>query len=284
MVSLLIAATIQAAQPVWIDLPRPRHGHRSHVLGGKLYVFGGFERHVSPSTNSLLAGDLRTGRWEPLAPMIKARAFFASASVENAIFAIGSSSIEKYDPQSNRWRLVNEGEVLPNSHCEAASVGNLIYILGKDFLSFDTKTNLLSRLPGYPGMKPGDHFELVGNLRSRVHVVGGLDGDTFEARSTHFVFDGKSWSQEPDAPFPMFGKFAVGVVHEGKFYCLTPDGSAVYDPGSKTWKRLAKMPETVAMPTALVRNGWIVLIGGQPNEGYKVRLAYDLARDKWVKG
>ena len=262
MISLLIAATLQTGQPLWIDLPQARHGHRSHVVNGKLYVFGGFERHVNPQTNSTIASDLRSGRWEALAPMAKSKAFFASAVVENVIYAIGSSVIEKYEPTANRWRLVNEGEILPGSHCEAVAVNNKIFILGKEFLSFDTKSNLVSKLTGYPGMKPGDHFELVGNLRSRVHVVGGLDGDTFDARSTHFVFDGKAWSQEPDAPFPMFGKFAASVVHEGKMYCLTPDGSAVYDPGSKTWKRLVKMPETVAMPTAVVRNGWIVLIGG----------------------
>ena len=82
------------------------------VLGGKLYVAGGFDR--TNRLSSVEVFDPQTNAWTPLAAMGTARNAFAMAAVQGKLYAAGGrdgsnnylATAEAFDPQQNCWESV----------------------------------------------------------------------------------------------------------------------------------------------------------------------------------
>ncbi|KAM3367047.1 hypothetical protein ACQJBY_015986 [Aegilops geniculata] len=109
------------------------------VLYGKLYVIAGYAAvHGKDSvSDEVYQYDARLNRWGALAKMNVARRDFACAEVDGAIYAAGGfgcngnslSSVEAYDPQQNRWRLI-DGLRRPRWGCFACGLNSKLYIMG----------------------------------------------------------------------------------------------------------------------------------------------------------
>jgi hypothetical protein len=269
-------------------LPDRRHGHRMHDVKAGLIVFGGFGEG-SPGdergTRATFAFDSGRRAWRRLPDMHAGKAFFSSAVVDDAIWAIGTD-IERFDPVLERWEIVCRDERLPGSHFAAAAVGRAIYVVGAEVLVFDVGTRTLARIDPWPGRRSSgsfhDHFHVVAVLDDTLHVIGGLDGNAFQPMNVHWVMRGGVWSRLPDAPQALFAKFAVVQVVGHTLYFFTSGSGLSYDGRRAVWTTVAGMPSMLVMPASFARGGWIHVLGGMPVEDGPTRLSYEIATDRWV--
>lgn len=163
-------------------------------------------------------------------------------------------------------------------------MGRSLYILGREFSCFDTKSQKLTTLPAYPSMKPADHFEVMATVGDSIHVVGGLDGESYEIRRSHWRWNGGKWHREDDAPDGVLAKTSVVEVVDGKLYVLSGMGSFRYSPKTRSWTRLAKMPILVTMGASVQVGDWIIVVGGLSDARVIPTLAYSVRADRWVVG
>jgi N-acetylneuraminic acid mutarotase len=102
-----------------LPLPQPRDGPGAAGLGGRLYVAGGF---VLPDgiTNSVLVYDPKQNTWRSVAPMPTVRERLRLVASGRYLYAIGGvaigqpgqfgpslTTVERYDPKSDRWTTMN---------------------------------------------------------------------------------------------------------------------------------------------------------------------------------
>lgn len=264
-------------------LPTNRHGHRIHVIGNELLVIGGFTRNSDPAedaSRSSLRYGFATKRWTPAAKLQVGKAFFGSAVVDGRVYAIGQN-IERYDVARDAWEVVSEYQGLPTSHFSAAAIGSEIFIVGHRLWVFDTKTGTVAEHPPWPNRNSGDHFHIVAALGGTLHVIGGLDGETFDPSAKHWTWRDSRWQRQPDAPAPLFAKFSAVQVLDDRLYVLGPTASYHYDLQLRDWKRLAPMPETLAMPSSFSRDGMIHVLGGLNTAQEKPRWRYEPRFDRW---
>jgi Kelch motif len=118
-----------------LPLPQSRAGPGAAGLGGLLYVAGG-EVQLTADTfevsNSVLVYDPKQNTWRSVAPMPTARTRLRLVASGRYLYAIGGaappsgadpfelgpplSTVERYDPRSNRWATMNpmvEARLLP---------------------------------------------------------------------------------------------------------------------------------------------------------------------------
>jgi N-acetylneuraminic acid mutarotase len=102
-----------------LPLPQPRDGPGAAGLGGLLYVAGGF---VLPDgvTNSVIVYDPKQNTWRSVAPMPTVRERLRLVASGRYLYAIGGvaigqpgqfgpslTTVERYDPESDRWTTMN---------------------------------------------------------------------------------------------------------------------------------------------------------------------------------
>jgi N-acetylneuraminic acid mutarotase len=110
-----------------LPLPQPRAFAGAAGLGGLLYVAGG-EVKLAPDTfevtNSVIVYDPRKKTWRSVAPMPTARLGLRLVASGRYLYAIGGAAptgeslttVERYNPTSNRWATMNpmvESRLLP---------------------------------------------------------------------------------------------------------------------------------------------------------------------------
>lgn len=280
-------------------LPGGRHGHRMHLVDGRLYLMGGYG---GASMNACQMLDPKTGRWVDRAPMHVPQTFFASAVVGGRIYVIGGhdrkderSAIERYDPAKDRWEVLLRTDELPRSHFSAAAVGPRIYIIGgfpdrrPHVHVFDTQTGTLADAPALPGYEKGDHFHYMAVLAGKLHVLGAMrfHPDT-TVLNQHWMFDGKEWVARAPLPTESMSKLAAYGVLDGKLYLFSPSDELhhVYDPATDTWSDTpAHMPTMRVMPACVAVGKKLHVFGGVPprERGRSAGsvMTYDAATNRW---
>lgn len=303
-----------------VPLPAPRHGHRLEVVDGGLVSFGGFGDPWAEDRETRQTWRLAPGAaaWTRAADMAVGRAFFGSAVVAESVFAIGEG-LERYDARADRWTSVGTAGLpatrLPKSHFAAAALGSTIYVLGgyggaaDALFAIDVPTPgsesgsgsgsgdpTLRELPPPPGFGHGDHFHVLQVLPGEphgpelrvpeLHVIGGLDGESFEPKAEHWVLAADGWRAAPPPPVGVWAKFTVQAVHAGRLYLFGDFGSFCFDPASGAWSERAKPPFLVVMPQAVARGGSIHVIGGtavgEEDDRRPLLLRYDVGADRWT--
>jgi N-acetylneuraminic acid mutarotase len=81
------------------------------VLGGKLYVCGGFDGQAR--LRSAERFDPLTGKWQPLPPMVRARDEAAAVVIAGELYVLGGfdgshvlNSVERFSPLSSSWEVL----------------------------------------------------------------------------------------------------------------------------------------------------------------------------------
>ncbi|MBK8177571.1 MAG: hypothetical protein IPK67_01410 [Planctomycetes bacterium] len=297
-----------------VALPAPRHGHRIELVDGGLLCFGGFGDASVPDRETRQTWWLAPGskKWERRADMGTGRAFFASAVVHGAAFALGEG-LERYDSKHDRWEPVPITGAAPGdwprSHFAAAAVGSTIYALGgyggrrTGLLAIDLgpgspeggPTAALRELPAPPGFDVGDHFHCLQTLQQKLHVLGGLDGVKFEPQVEHWVLPddrpGQSvaaspWKPGAAPPVGLWAKFTVQARSGESLYLFGDFGAWRFESSAGTWTERARPPFLMAMPQAVSLDGSIWVIGGMrvgaEEDRVPILLRYDQADDRWT--
>jgi N-acetylneuraminic acid mutarotase len=237
------------------------------VVGGKLFLFGGFTKTLDVS-HELSVYDPKDDSWSKRKDMPTNPTHLNTASDGTTIWLAGgfkgkhpgpvTDEVWKYDVTADSWTA---GPPLP----EPRGGGGLA-VVGRSLHYFG-------------GYKPdrqtdsGDHWSLS------------LDG-------------GKKWVREADMPDPR-GHVSAAVL-DGKIYALggdhghdktqiDVDSCHRFDPATKKWTAIASLPDARSHfeSSTLIHRGRILVLGGRCNQSSPLRnvvgdiLEYDPKTDAW---
>lgn len=249
-------------------------------LGGKLYVFGGFDstfRCCRP-TDRTFVFDPAAGSWTPLEPLPPmngtpyggvTHAGFTTDG-QDVFFAGGYTSNARNTAQLFSTREVWRYNVAANSY---------------------------TRLPDLPEPRGAGQLEYAGG---KLYFYGGSDASRRVDTGELFILDlangAAAWTE--GAPFPnprnhlgsvaLGGKiYAVGGQHEHDGRLVTQDDVHAYDPRTDTWQAVSSLPQAIShhSNSTFVVDGRIVVVGGQIDhlEGVTNVVAYSPEADAWTE-
>ena len=129
-----------------------RFGNALAVCNGSLYALGGFDETTCLS--SVERQDYFNESWQYVAPMLIPRLGFAVVSLNGCLYAIGGSSklkkewalktVERYDPDFNKWTPVCEMKFKRCFHC-ACVYDQKIFVIG----GIDDSGNVIKEIECY---------------------------------------------------------------------------------------------------------------------------------------
>ena len=251
-------------------LPTWRVGNAAAAVGGKIYLFGGFDhkKHVGGRGAALSTVDVydtRTNTWHTAAEMPTPRIGPRTAVFSNQIYVFGG-----YD-YKGRWGV--------RRYHKTVEV-------------YDTQTDTWVKKPDMPTRRMPFATAVVDG---KIYLIGGTRIEVKDG-----VFAGKAitglvevydpltdrWEKRADMPTAQSGSDAVVV--DGKIYVL--DGEGVprieeYNPKTDQWHRLPDMPMFKDGFSTVAVDNEIYTIGGFNNE-HKHTDAVDVYNptvDKWRK-
>ena len=255
--------------------PTSKMEAQSAVVGGKLYVFGGFA-----GTNA-----------ESMSPV--------------------EPRVSVYDPVADAWSRAADMPI-DVTHCNAVVVDGTVWLAGgyrgphpgvtvANVSRYDVASNAWSAGPPLPVPTAGGTLVLVD--RTLYYIGGFLDRDATVASHWALTVDGgTTWEPRAALPAPR-GHLASAVVG-GRIYAIGGqrrhdsdpvdlDVVDVYDPARDTWTAVASLPTPRSHfeASTFVHHGRIVIIGGRNNTRWRplnrVALAnvttYDPATDTWTE-
>jgi N-acetylneuraminic acid mutarotase len=171
-------------------LPAPRAGASAHVIGDRIYVVGGFSEstHDSDSADdgSMFVYDPATDSWEAAPNMPHARLLYGADAFggEVAVYlgATQGPLLERYSPESNRWRAGTEPATALDPGVYTTVVhGDSLYVLVLADAAGTYGTSATGKLHRYS--MPDDEWTLAGERdpddRDAYFVGNSLDESIF---------------------------------------------------------------------------------------------------------
>ena len=114
-----------------------RYGHSLVTCNGRIYAIGGGKEPNDALNLVERLSDLDE-EWEDVAPLNSPRKWLAAVSYNGLIYAVGSESggsalktVEKYDPDKNKWEIVENAEIdIERSQHTATVLDSKIFVVG----------------------------------------------------------------------------------------------------------------------------------------------------------
>lgn len=208
------------------------------VVGGKLYVIGGW-RSVPPYPSSLLQiYDFPTDTWGAGAPMPIMSGCSSAGVIDEKVYVLTPCDghpgiynfLHVYDPVTEQWATKDSA---PHQHSNGAA----------------------------------------GVIDGKLYIVGGMEGSNVYSSALD-VFNPVTGTWSTKAPMPTARAGVAGEVINGKLYAAgginqggVLSALEVYDPTSDTWSTEEPMP-TARMDSACgVIGGKLYVIGGEDDKG-----------------
>lgn len=280
---------------------RPMLTHRSEhgaaVLGGKIYVVGGFagpDRNFTGVSREVEVYDPAADAWTRVAPIPDALHHAGVAASDSLLYVTGgylttedprapSAWIEVnttwvYDPRADRWSRAAD---MPRPRAAHASVflNGKLYVIGglgaavsTDLHVYDPATNTWdTSLP--PMSQVREHLAAVG-LDGKLYVIGGRYGRNFTLLE---VFDpaANAWDRLESMPVGRSG-FAAAAL-DGRIHVFGGEslptgqvipGHDIYDPRANAW--VQQTPPIITrhgLPSVVLDGRWHILGGGTSASG-----------------
>ena len=252
--------------------PVARFESGSASIGGKLYVFGGYDRNILAMTRSDVY-DAAADRWSRIADMPQPITHAGVATDGPFVYFAGGFVGERsFETTANVWR-------------------------------YDTRNNTWSASTSLPAPRAAGGLVRLGR---RLYFFGGTDARLQRDFGDHWVLDldaapgtaGASWRPLAALPTPRnhVGFAAVG----GRIYCIggqllgdekfgNVSDVHAYDPATDRWTAVARLPLPLSHThtSTVVLGGRIVTVGGKTNDPHFPKtigdvLSYDPASNAWV--
>ncbi|WP_052351753.1 Kelch repeat-containing protein [Deinococcus pimensis] len=281
----------------------PHFEAQGAAVGGRLYVFGGFDRYVNllpKVTTRVSAFDPATGEWQARAPLPEGLTHAGVAVDGSTVYLAGgfvgdhpgpaTSHVRAYDTTTDRWSSRPD---LPGARGGGALVrlGRDLHFFGGTQRSGDTYLkdfgdhwvlNLDAPAQGWqsraPLPNPRNHMAGV-VIGGEILAVGGqhLGDEVSGNQSSVERYDPATdtWETRADLPLPLSHTssstfvwrdqvLVVGGVTNGQRKSATVWS---YDPLSNRWTALSSLPAARQSPVADAVNGRVVVSGGEDQAG-----------------
>jgi len=276
----LLFATVRCSSPTGNDergnaawrlatgAPLAVYEAQGAVVGGRVYVFGGFYNGKTQATTRVQRYDPVADSWDSVAPLPEKITHAGHAADDHRVWLVGG--------------FVGDHPGSSTSH---------VWL-------YDVATGQWRRLPDLPAPRGGGGAALIG---STLHFVGGVvrNGDVYQPDAAdHWTLDvdtGTAW--HPDAPLPNprnhlgvialdDGIYAIGGQHQGNELDGNQATVERYDLSTKQWTTLTPLPVPRGhiSSSLVVRNGRILVIGGltQGSRPLADVLAFDPQAQTWT--
>jgi len=292
MLILFVAAMVlggggsASAEGIWTqkaDMPTKRYQHSTSVVGGKIYVIGGWNAigEWNPQWDALTRVDEydpAADTWTRKADMPTARGYTSTCVVNEKIYVIGGdaagpiSIVEVYDPATDTWA---EKTKLPTQRWwfSTSVVNGIIYVIGGNINwkhlstleAYDPVTDTWITKTDMPTRRSASSTCVVDR---KIYVIGG----SMPGKANVEAYDPTTNRWTVKAPMPtaryLLGTSIVcrkiyaigGYQHSinGPIYSIVE----VYDPETDTWTKGFDIPETTAGMSTCVVDGKIYVMGG----------------------
>lgn len=271
------------------SVPTERTEVTAAMLGGEIYVLGGFDR-FGRTLDTVEVYDPATNMWRAGPSLPSPRHHAASAVIGLRLYVIGGfhgrsfrpmRDVFVFDRESEQW---SPGSVLPEGRGAhvAAAEGGIIYVVGgiteegvsAALLKLDSLTGEWEHLSPMP--TPREHLaaELIAD---RLYVVGGRQGGLETNLGVLEVYDPatRAWSEGPSMPTARGGiaGSAVGdlfIVVGGEEPSRTFASAEAFDVGSQSWIALPPMPTARHGLGSATLGHRVFVIGGGRTPGLSV--------------
>ena len=277
-------------------LPVCRTAHTAVLLGGNVYVGGGFEgtsRNDAQDSYRLDVYNLTTNQWSS-SPITTPHCDFAMTILDDKLVTAGGAT--RNDEIVKKVLVLNAGQwkdysEMPTARCHATAVGyhSMLIVVGGT-IEVESKwvrvstTELLDTTNGcwYTcNNLPSPHQQLrVAIMNDKLYLLGGVDKDfkpspqvfvvSLGTLSTHQL----NWQSAPNtpwcfsAPVTLYNKFllTVGGRRPSDISSQTREVYAL-NPSTGQWKHLTNIPAARSFPAVVGVADNMILIGGPTNNG-----------------
>lgn len=270
-----------SAQTGWTNaapMTTSRYGTATGVIGGKIYVAGGFD---TAYLNTLHVYDPAMNTWTTLAPMPAVRYAAFAGVIGGKLYVAGgtdgsvvAATLFVYDPLTNVWSTLAS---IPTARYTATGgvINGKLYVAGglaqsdvrSDKLEvYDPATNSWATKTPMPN---GARFAASGAVFfDKLYVAGGIDSASFLTKILE-VYDTLTDSWTVKAPMPQFQYFHAAGALDGQFYNVGGTDSTgnvnrvqVYDPTTDKWSNAPVLPTLRRGLSAEVVGNSMYLLGG----------------------
>ena len=279
----------------------PRTEHMSVMVGGKLYLIGGYINNKYLSVARMDAYDPAANAWARLPDLPQKLSHAGTAADDRYIYLAGGYTVDstgtrqvfglktvrRYDTVGGQWSLLPD---LPQARGAGSMVllGRTLYYMGGLDSRMNTYAdvyalNLDATAPAWSSRaslpEPNNHFGAV-VLEGRIYTVGGQSGNDNTAvfKKSCYRYDpvANKWSGIASLASPPRSHVGPStIIHNGKIIVLggETDGPAVgrvasvkaveiYDPATNTWKANTSLPAGRSGGTAASWNGKLIFTTG----------------------
>jgi N-acetylneuraminic acid mutarotase len=260
------------------QLPFPRGGHTSSIIGDSIYVIGGWNQVFLNRVDSY---HTKNDSWKAVAPINVLRNHHVSFSYQGKIYIAGGhnkkqirgiSEVERYDPVNNTWQVVSK---MPNPRYNAggALYKGKFYIFGgssgeKKVDVYDPFFNQWESLPDMP----------VGRIRHSVNVYNGkfylFGGKGTEKLVSEFDVVTGQWTEKKPLPNPRY--YHASATFEQRIFVVGGhsfieekgiDTVDEYDPENDQWRSLSSLPFAIDIQSMNSHDNGIYIFGGESQFG-----------------
>ena len=254
------------------DAPLARFEGQSAVVGGKLYIVGGYtDGSVVPKTFEADVYDPATDTWEQLPDMPRPITHAGTVADDTNIYFAGGV-VGSDDPKGESQKIPATTEVW----------------------RFDAESEVWSVMPPLPEPRGAGALAL---LDDTLHFFGGTGEDRFQEVGDHWALaleGDEGWYELAPLPFP--ANHLAGVTIDGFIYAVggqtghnetlqTQNRVQVYDPEFDGWFEVEPLPRSLGHigNATFELDGYIYVVGGEVAYGRssdKV-FVYDPSVDLW---
>ncbi len=247
------------------------------AVGGKLYVFGGFDsqKRCCTPTERAQVYDPEADTWTPIAPL-------------PPMNDTGQGGVTHAGTATDGTDIFLVSGYTSNSSGTGQIFGT------REAWRYDVASDSYTRLPDLPIERSAGQLEY---LDGKLHYFGGTNRSRTQDTPEHFVLEldgGSSWTEAE--PLPNARNHLGSAVLEGRIFAVAGqhghDGRLVtqsdvhaYDPATDAWEQLADLPIAIShiSNSTFVMKGRIIVVGGERAHASPVDdiFAYDPDTDIW---
>ena len=272
-------------------LPVCCYGHTAVLLGGVVYVGGGYEgRSTDDNWDSyrLDVYNLTTNQWSS-SPITTPYCWFALTVLDDKLVIAGGTT--KNDEDMKKVLVLNAGQwkdysEMPTARSSATAVGyhSMLIVVGgqikiRDKMIVLSTTEVLDTTNGcwYTcNNLPSPHQQMkAAIMNDKLYLLGEFDKDfkpspqvfvaSLDTLSTHQL----NWQSAPNTPWyystpvVLYNKFLMTV---GGLQQSNTSEVYIFNPSTGQWKHLTNIPAARAGPAVVGVADSILVIGGTTNE------------------